>query len=96
MSGDETVVQQPIDPLLDLMITNNVPITRENYLKLMFFDDPPEWTAELEDQIPAELQDWHGKTFGPPKKELSIQSNPSRHGFFSLSVEELEELGRET
>lgn len=87
---------QPEDPLLQLLIDNNIPVTRENYLILMFMGNPPPWSAEHEDQIPAELQDWHSKTFEQVKKEPSNQSNSSRHGFFSLSVEELEELGRET
>lgn len=96
MSGDETVVQQPIDPLLDLMITNNVPITRENYLKLMFFDDPPPWSAEYEHEIPAFLQDWENKSFGVRKMDAPKPSNLGRKGFHSLTLEELEELGEVT
>lgn len=96
MSGDETVVHKPIDELLDLMISNNVPITRENYLKLMFFDDPPPWSAEYENEIPYFLQNWETKSFGARKADAPNPSNLGRKGFHSLTLEELEELGKVT
>ena len=96
MSGDETSVQKPIDELLDLMIANNVPINRENYLKLMFFDDPPPWSPEYENEIPVFLQDWESKSFGARKADAPNPSNLGRKGFHSLTLEELEELGKVT
>lgn len=86
----------PVDPLLDLMIKDNIPLTREDNLLLMFFGDPPPWSAEYESEIPELLQDWETKSFGPSKREASKSSNLGRKGFYSLTVEELEELGRIT
>jgi hypothetical protein len=96
MSGDAASDHKTVDPLLQLLIDKNIPVIRENYLTLMFMGDPPEWSPEYEDEIPAFLHDWDSKTFGPPRSQSSNQSSPSRHGFFLLTPEELEELGRET
>jgi len=36
-----------------------IPVTRENYYIAMNWGEPvPEWTAELEAELPEELQDW--------------------------------------
>jgi len=36
-----------------------IPITRENYIEVAYFREPPEeWTAEDEMQLPKQLQDW--------------------------------------
>jgi hypothetical protein len=96
MPDEPSLYKNLQDPWVDLMIKDNIPLTRENYLTLMFMGDPPEWSPEYEDEIPAFLQDWDSKTFGPPRSQSSNQSSPSRHGFFSLTLEELEDLGRET
>ena len=34
-----------------------VPVTRENYLRLIYFGNPPEWSAEAEDDLPPFLRD---------------------------------------
>ena len=94
--NDNSVVTNPIDPLLDLMIKSDIPLTRENYLTLMFMGDPPEWSAEYESEIPEFLQDWETQSFGPSKREAPNSSNLGRKGFYSLSLEELEELGKIT
>ena len=49
---------------VDFMKENHIPVTRENYLKLMYMGNPPEWSAELEEELPPNLQDWTHRTFG--------------------------------
>ena len=78
------------------MIKSNIPLTRENYLTLMFMGDPPEWSPEYEDEIPAFLQNWESKSFGARKTDAPKPSNLGRKGFYSLTLEELEELGKVT
>ena len=88
------------DPLLSLMKEVNIPLTRENYLTLAYMGDQPAWCPELEAEIPEEFQDWDSMTFGQPQKanEMAEQpvSNLGRKGFHSLTVEEIEELGKVT
>jgi hypothetical protein len=78
------------------MIKSDIPLTRENYLTLMFMGDPPEWSAEYESEIPEFLQDWETKSFGPSKQEAPKPSSLGRKGFHSLTLEEIEELGEVT
>jgi hypothetical protein len=50
---------EPDDVLLALMKRDGIPITRENYLHIAYFGDIPEpWGAELEANLPVQLQDW--------------------------------------
>src|SRR5580704_3631078 len=35
-----------------------IPVTRENYIAAAWGDPLPEWTRELEAELPEELQDW--------------------------------------
>ena len=35
-----------------------IPVTRENYIATNLGEPLPEWTAELEAELPEELQDW--------------------------------------
>jgi hypothetical protein len=47
------------DDLVALMKRCGIPITRENYLHLAYFGEIPDpWGAELEANLPVELQDW--------------------------------------
>ena len=94
--NDNSVVTNPIDPLLDLMIKSDISLTRENYLTLMFMGDPPEWSPEYEDEIPAFLQDWENKSFDARKTDAPKPSNLGQKGFHSLTLEEIEELGKVT
>ena len=96
MTNDNSFETTAVDPLLDLMIKSNIPLTRENYLTLMFMGDPPEWSPEYEDEIPTFLQDWESKSFGARKADAPNPSNLGRKGFHSLTLEELEELGEVT
>jgi hypothetical protein len=44
-------------PLLDWMRRHDIPITRENYLKLAYPEGlPTPWTIEHERELPPELQ----------------------------------------
>ena len=46
-------------PIIDLMKKLDIPITRQNFIDVNWFGEPPEkWDAEAESQIPPELQDW--------------------------------------
>ena len=43
--------------VLDYMKKHNIPLTRENYLAIAYFGDPPdELDAEGEAEIPEEIQ----------------------------------------
>jgi hypothetical protein len=44
--------------LIELMKEAGVPVTRENYIEAAWGLPLPEWTAELEAELPKELQDW--------------------------------------
>jgi len=45
------------DPLVAWMIGNGIEVTRENYLDCAYIGLPmPEWTAELESELPDFLQ----------------------------------------
>lgn len=58
------------DETLSLMRKAQIPATRENYLQIAYFGRPPDpWTAELELELPEELQD---------PKVLSGKSAPSK------------------
>ena len=43
---------------MDLMRECGVPVTRENYIAMNWGEPLPAWTAELEMELPDELQDW--------------------------------------
>ena len=45
------------DCLIDYMLFHNIPISRENYLKLAFVGDVPELDAELEAGLPEIIRD---------------------------------------
>jgi hypothetical protein len=44
------------DATLELMKTYSIPLTRENYLEVAYFGNPPEMTAELEAMLPDEIK----------------------------------------
>jgi predicted ABC-type ATPase/2'-5' RNA ligase len=46
------------DRILDLMRAADIPITRQNFIDVNWGDRHPEWNAELEAELPEELQDW--------------------------------------
>ncbi len=64
--GSKSSTQQAASPLphgsdeiLSLLKRAGLPVTRDEYLKVAYFGEPPkEWTAELEAELPKELQDW--------------------------------------
>ena len=46
------------DPLLELMRQQQIPLTRENYLRLAYPEGVPDpWPAELEETLPPEIRD---------------------------------------
>jgi hypothetical protein len=44
--------------LIDLCRKCDIPVTRENYIAANWGEPLPEWTRELEAELPEELQDW--------------------------------------
>jgi len=44
--------------VIDLMKGADIPITRQNYIDTNWGDPDLKWTAELEEELPEELQDW--------------------------------------
>jgi hypothetical protein len=47
------------DPLVQLMLAASVTPTREGWIDLNYGREVPNpWTAELEGEVPEELQDW--------------------------------------
>ena len=46
------------DPLVAMMKRDGIPVTRQNYLQMAYPTGLPEWSAELEAEMPPELQDW--------------------------------------
>lgn len=49
------------DAILDLMKSNGIPLTRENYLDLAYMGNVPEITAEIEAEIPDEIKNARSK-----------------------------------
>jgi hypothetical protein len=48
----------PIDCVLEGMKRDGAKITRASYLRRAYGKNLPEWTPELESELPEELQDW--------------------------------------
>jgi len=46
------------DDLMETMQKAGIAVTRENYIELAWGLPLPQWTAELELELPPELQDW--------------------------------------
>jgi hypothetical protein len=68
---------------------NHIPLTREHFLKVAYAGDPPEWSAEVEDDLPPSIRD-DTRTFGHP-----TDPPPSwRRGFFNLTPKEWDESER--
>jgi hypothetical protein len=63
------------DETLELLQEYKIPVTRENYLHLAYFGKPPPWTAELEAELPEQLQDW--KQFSGGRKSQTQQPSDS-------------------
>ena len=47
-----------IDDVVDLMKRAGIPYTRENYIDVAYGNQRPTWTAELESELPDDLQQW--------------------------------------
>jgi hypothetical protein len=43
---------------IELMKRSGIPVTRQNYIDAAWGNELPEWDAELEAQLPPDLQDW--------------------------------------
>jgi hypothetical protein len=46
------------DGVTALLHEAGIPVTRENYIELNWGEPLPQWTSELEAELPDELQDW--------------------------------------
>ena len=59
MTPAELKVELRRSPVLNQLYLSGLPLTRENYLDLAYFGNPPKkWDAEAEAQLPKFLQDW--------------------------------------
>lgn len=53
MSGNDLTKEDLADPLLQYMLKEGIPLTREKYISLAYgTDGPGEWGAELEAELP--------------------------------------------
>jgi len=53
-----STLQAGNNPVVDLMIKNKIPLTRENYLNVAYMGDvPEELSAEEELELPEELRE---------------------------------------
>ncbi len=65
---------------LRTMKSHNIPVSRENCIRLLCFDEPPDpWTGECEDQLPPSLR---GGDERKPRRS---------RGYLALSPEEFED-----
>ncbi len=47
------------DAIIDWMVANNVPVTRDEWIRLNWGDDVPDpWTDANEMELPEQLRDW--------------------------------------
>jgi len=46
------------DDIIRLIEKAGLPVTRATYIEVNWGNPLPEWTAELEMELPEELQDW--------------------------------------
>jgi hypothetical protein len=46
------------EEIIAMMKDADIPVTRENYIELAWGLPIPPWTAELEAELPEQLQDW--------------------------------------
>lgn len=57
MDEQESIDNSWVDPVIQTLIKLGIPVTRENYLEMAYPEGlPDEWTAELEAELPDELQ----------------------------------------
>jgi len=68
-----------------------LPLTRENYLRVAYAGDPPEWSAEAEDDLPPSIRD-NSRTFG----HKNDPSPSRRSGFPNLTSEQYEDWEQTT
>lgn len=68
-SPSPVVLKNPLgsDTILAYLQKAGLPATRENYLAIAYPDGLPEWSQELENELPLELQDlnWHKQSAAP-------------------------------
>ena len=60
-STPPTGIKESDDSIILAMKESGVPVTREHYIDFAYMGDPPppeEWGAELEAQLPPQLQDF--------------------------------------
>lgn len=56
--SDEANPSESDDDIITLMKKAGIPVTRQNYIEANWGEPLPEWTAEHEQQLPPQLQDW--------------------------------------
>ena len=66
----------PHDRVIALMKEAGIPVTRENYIATNWGEPVPEWTSELEAELPEELQDW--SLFEVKGQELKLKKSKAK------------------
>jgi len=96
-------IQPGTEPIIEMLEELGFPVTRENYLNMAYPGNLPEWTPELEAELPQELQDFSKISSTNPEDPRIAQLDPSDPSYDTvlrilkhnpeLTVEELKELG---
>ena len=59
ISKRQLEIERKSSPVLDYMVEHNMPLTREKFLELAYFGNPPELLGpEEEAELPSFLQNW--------------------------------------
>ena len=56
VNKEDFVHQAGKDPILEALEALSLPLTRENYLALSYPEEVPEITAEMEAELPEQIQ----------------------------------------
>jgi hypothetical protein len=88
------------DPLIALMRRDGIPVTRQNYIDMAYagIELPDPWPAELEAELPAELQDWsqfERPKLPPGRRRKTVRySAESAHAFAEVGPHHTGQAGR--
>jgi hypothetical protein len=76
----DSQVDRDDDAVVRALKACNIAVTRENYIRLIYGDEPPEnWSAELEGHLPKYLQDWSRLDKGTTKRVIKKPGRRKRN-----------------
>lgn len=86
----------PWDAVVDLMKDSQIPLTRENYLKVAYAGHLPEWTPEAEEDLPPSIRDWTLHSFGSHggigrSQQPHAASSTKKRGYLHLTDAQFED-----